>query len=131
MASIKDLYTKESCEKPERLHVGDEWVDVLGYDAEVVQRAEIDANRGVATGIMTKEEALGHIMAAIIVDWSFEEECNADNVKELCVNSPSFRKAIDRKAGERANFTAALKSASSDTPKQQGGSGSKKKAQKG
>lgn len=131
MPSIKDLYTKEQSEQAEKLYIGDEWIEILGFDAESVRKAKTEADRGVISGKMTPDEALAHMMAAIIIGWSFPEECTAEEIKELCKNSPSLIEAIDRKSGEKANFTKRLKAASSNTQKQTSGSAKKGKARKG
>jgi hypothetical protein len=142
MASIKSLYTKERSELPTKLWLtADDYIEIVGMDAEQVQQAELEMHRMVIEYSqdekLTKKEkqklkdkAIAHLFAAIIVGWSFEEECTYEAKVELIINSPSLRKRIDEKASEKSNFTKGLQSKSSNTQKPKNGGTARSKTEK-
>lgn len=129
MASIKELFTREECNKTQRVTIGSEWIDCLGTDSDAFRKAKLEANRLVVAGDLALDDFEPFLIASLIVDWSFDEECNNDNKVALLREAPSLCEAIDRQASKRANFTKRLSPNSTNT--QKAGSGSaKSKTQK-
>jgi hypothetical protein len=116
MASIKDLYTRDENNTPVRMTVGSQWIDVLGTDSDKFQKVKRKLNIDVIGGKIKPNEVEAHLIAALIVGWSFDEECNDANKLELLRNSPSLAEAIDRAASKRANFVGKLSAGSATTP---------------
>jgi hypothetical protein len=115
MASIKDLYTRDASNKVERTTIGDQWIDYLGTDSDAFITAKTNVQRDVIAHKIKQDDVESHLVASLVTAWSFDEECTTANKVALFKNSPSFCAAIDRVASDRANFTKALQSASSNT----------------
>jgi len=116
IASLKDLYTRDENNTPVRMTVGSQWIDVLGTDSDTFQKVKRKLNIDVIGGKIKPDEVEAHLIAALIVAWSFDEECNDTNKRELLSNSPSLAEAIDRAASKRANFVGKLSAGSATTP---------------
>ncbi len=44
------------------------------------------------------------LYVSLVAGWSFEEECSPEAVKQLFIEAPQIKLAVDRFAGNRANF---------------------------
>jgi hypothetical protein len=131
MASIKDLYTRESNNETYKLLIGDDYIEYLGTDSDVFIKAKREAQRAVIKGEIKAEDMEHKLVSAVIVGWSYDEPCTDENKIELLKNSPSLAEAIDRAASERANFIKRASQGSKRTQKNGSGSRSPQpKAQK-
>ena len=127
MASIKQLFTRADSNKVERIKVGgDEWLDYLGTDSDAFREAKREMQKLTMAGEIEGEDVEPFLLSSLIVDWSFDEECNDENKRELLRESPALAEALDRAASRRANFTKRLSATSTTTPKNGTGSRSRK-----
>lgn len=127
MASITELFTREDCNKVERLTIkGDNWLEYLGTDSDAFRKAKREMQALVVADELKTDDVEPFLLASLITDWSFDEECNDENKRALLANSPSLAEAIDRAASKRANFTKRLQANSTATPKTGSGSRNRK-----
>ena len=117
MASIKDAFTRDDSNTPQRLTIGAEWLEYLGTDSDVFRAAKRDVQKRALTGEVKQDDIEPLLLSVLITDWSFDEECNSENKQQLLRQSPSLAEQLDIAASKRANFTKRLLAASSTTPK--------------
>ena len=65
-------------------------------------RADLAAIAG--QGEVKAEDRTVILTAALVGDWSFEEECTPENVQKLLREAPQLRDMIDRYASNDARF---------------------------
>jgi len=104
MASITDLYTRDDCNKPERVHIGEQWLEYLGTDSDEFTKAKRQIQLDAISGKVKNDEISETLVAALITSWSFDEECTPKNKIDLLKNSPSLCEQIDKLASARADF---------------------------
>lgn len=123
MASIEQLFTREQNNQSERMALGKsgEWLEVLGTDSDLFQKAKRQVNLDVVGGKLKPEQVEVTLVAALITAWSFDEPCTDDNKIKLLANSPSLKDAIDRAASKRADFLGKLPAGSKATQKKNSG----------
>lgn len=130
MASISDLFTLDACNTPEKMHIGGEYIEILGTDSDAFQKARRQVDLDVMSGTLDAERATERLIAALIVGWSYKEECNDANKLLLVKNTPSLANRIDIEASKRANFIARQQAALKNTQKPSSGTKEKTKAAK-
>ena len=101
---IEQLFTRERSNKPERVEIGSEWIEVLGTDSDAFRKAKLEAQRKVVTKELSIDNYVAWLCAHLIVGWSFEDECSFDNAFELMKESPSLCEQVDKIASKRSNF---------------------------
>jgi hypothetical protein len=97
------------------------WLKILGVDSDAYFKAETAMRRAMpgveaeAKSLNGAEEQLTFIaekqkewqrkvLAAVIVDWSFEKECNEANKIEFLAKAPQIAKAVDTFISDRRLF---------------------------
>lgn len=89
------------------------WLRIASIDSDAFQRANTKAmrNTSVIMAMENEEERLEAInastltiVAALVLDWSFEQECTHENVVAFLTSAPQIRAAINVAAGDRALF---------------------------
>jgi hypothetical protein len=91
------------------------FIVVRGADSTRFRGAKAKYNRELAKGLKSckddaeKQEALQDettrkMVAALVVDWSFDTECNETNIRKFLADSPQIQEQIDSFAGVRSNF---------------------------
>lgn len=101
------------------------WVRVRGVDSDIFRAADAEARREVFTiaALEDKEakataiaDSKRRLVAALVADWSFAQECTIENVMAFLKEAPHIMDAIDLAAGKRALFFG--KGSSSSQPSQ-------------
>jgi hypothetical protein len=99
----------------------DHWLLVRGVDSDVCQRINRENRRefafieATAKAIECKDTRAKYLadeyerlenkaVAALIADWSFETECNPEEVQAFLREAPQIFDAVNRVAGNRAVF---------------------------
>lgn len=127
MASIKQLYTRSDNNKVERIKIGSgEWIEYLGTDSDAFREAKREMQKKIISGELDAADSEAFLLSSLITDWSFDEECNDENKRELLRESPGLAESLDRAASQRANFIKRLSQNSTNTQKRGSGSRSRK-----
>lgn len=109
------LYHPKTGEKTEH------WLKILGVDSDAYYRAETAMRRAMpgieaeAKTMKGAEEQLTlvaqeqkkwqrKVLAAVIVDWSLDKECNEANKIEFLTKAPQIAKAVDTFISDRRLF---------------------------
>lgn len=98
------------------------WLRIRGRDAEPFRRAEFEAQRKIqklgerGATYEAIEGARLDLLASLVIDWSLDEQCNADNVRRLLRVAPQIAGALDRAAADRALFFRSSSASSTTTP---------------
>ncbi len=82
-------------------HLGKEtgWVMIrAGYDPEVITGIET-AEAKIHSKLATITEAKLDARVSLITDWSFDEECTDDNIRQFLYVQPWNASAIDKESG--------------------------------
>lgn len=95
--------------------VTEEFLVVRGADSKTFRNQQARANREKVK--LAKKQNLDpaqvarqnadidrRLVASLVVDWSFDEECNEVNVAKFLADAPQIQGQIDLFAGDRANF---------------------------
>jgi len=105
--SYKQLFTRETANKGRKMPLksirGDdlgEWLMVLGSESDVFANIKADYMRD---RIVNDDADRSISLAPMITGWSFDEECNRENVNELFNNAPYISDAVDVFSRNEAN----------------------------
>ena len=93
----------------------DEFIVVRGADSTLFRGAKAKCNRELLKNLKkikddpekqekVQTEATRNLVAALVADWSFPEECNAVNVAKFLADAPQVQEQIDMFADTRTNF---------------------------
>lgn len=86
---------------------------IRGIDSDEFRAAEADARRDAmrVAAIEDLEErrlaiqdAQRALIATLVIDWSFDQECTHDNVMKFFREAPQIQDAVDKAASRRALF---------------------------
>lgn len=121
VAKLSDFFTRqranEGIELPLALPDGTptaHWIRIRGRDSDAFKQAATDARRrafelseesdSVAklTQAMVSERL--NTIAALIISWSFSEECNQENILAMLKEAPQIADQIDALATKRSLF---------------------------
>lgn len=88
------------------------WVRILGVDSDSYRAVEHEERRKALTlrGKTEEEitqamnESSDRILSSIIVEWSFEEECNTENKLKFLREAPQIAEQINKFSGDRRLF---------------------------
>ena len=126
MASIKDLYTRDECNTPQRVNIGKaDWIEILGTDSDEFTKAKRQINLDVISKKVSADDITPHLVASLVTAWSFDEECTHANKVDLFKNSPSLCEQVDKAASSRSDFTKKLQAKQSSSPAATSGSKSR------
>ena len=112
-------------------------IQIRGVDSDLFRQAEAESKRDAMriAGIESQEErskaiieAKLKLLAALVISWTFEQECTQANVIEFFRNAPQIADAVDQVASKRSLFFAQESSNSQPTQKQSSGSTKGRKA---
>lgn len=80
----------------------------LAQAKQVNKKKRQEANEGedVAQDAREREAIIQRQVAALVVGWSFPEECTPENVLNFLQSAPQIQQQVDEFAGDRANFFA-------------------------
>ena len=119
-----DLYHPVTQEKTEHS------IWIRGVDSDEFRRAKAasfrrlaqiagNPNRTAAKAELDKtsvEEEMLDVQAALVIKWTFKEECTLENIKKLFKKAPQILDYIDRCANERSLFLAQGSNSSTPSP---------------
>lgn len=95
------------------------FLTVRGADSPTFRKAQARNNRERLALLKVKDKAKemdaadramresglqDQLVASLVADWSFPQECTIENVAAFFAKSPQIREQVDLFAGERANF---------------------------
>ncbi len=92
-----------------------EWVKVRGADSKRFRNTQAKANRERLKNVKKKSQEPAQVaqqdaditrrlVASLVSDWSFPEECNEANIVKFLADAPQIQEAIDLFADQRVNF---------------------------
>lgn len=135
---MSDFFTREAAnegiEIPLRLPTGvktDHWIRIRGVDSDEFRLAETKAvRRNLSIAAMTDENERNkadaenrlELVSALVIAWSFPEECNAENVTNFLRNAPQIADQINTVAASRSRFFEQKSNNLQHTPKANSGS---------
>lgn len=97
------------------------WLRILGVDSDAFRVADSTHRRDALRIVQIQdkveraqaiEDSKRRLIASLVVDWSFEAPCTADEVEKFLREAPQIMDAIDTAAGRRALFLGAGSSSS-------------------
>mgnify|MGYP001084895597 CR=1 FL=1 len=95
--------------------LSDHWIRVRGIDSDDFRKVEaVSKRKAVALSNLDdeaeREQAIKEIelecIAALVAEWSFDEECNHENIIKLLTEAPQVANAINIFAARRKDFFA-------------------------
>lgn len=85
----------------------DEYLVVRGALSDEFRAKNLESMRKAMSAELNDEqrkELTYDAVAALIADWSFDEECTPEAVKELLKEAPQIEDQVNKFAGNRGNF---------------------------
>ena len=89
------------------------FITIRGIDSDQFRDADTKVRRSALTIIeiedddikeeMIKESHLD-ILASLVIDWSFDDDCTIENIKKLFTEAPQIADTVDRSAAKRSLF---------------------------
>lgn len=106
----KDFHTRSESDKGVKFLLespdgtqSDEWLLVAGVESIRYEKAHRDTIKATLNGSDSLEQG-NILLSALVIDWSFEDECTPEIVLDFLQNAPYIKAALDRFAINRANF---------------------------
>lgn len=130
--SLSDFFTRSNAnqgiELPLYLPDGsksEHWLRIVGVDSDLFRHQELIEKRGVlayrgkpqAEVDAAAAESRLRLLAAIITEWSFPEECSQENKVNLLREAPQIAEAINTHSADRTLFFANASKNSADSQK--------------
>ena len=91
-----------------------EWLLVRGIDSEIFQRKQLEVRGAILEAMKDNESDAGFdllqqkhkadLLACLVADWSFDDECTENNIKEFLSNAPHIADKIDSISADRVFF---------------------------
>lgn len=120
MASMKDFYTRDAGNRGTKVPLtlpdgtkSEDYLIVRSVDSDAFRDASADARRDVLKAAqvddiderrkMAKESML-NLQVALVKDWSFDEECTPEAVREFLIGAPQIADALDQLCSKRELF---------------------------
>lgn len=100
---------------------------VRGTDSDAFRKAKFEGARAIRDlpanvndweRAAARDDVVMNSLVSLIADWSFEEPCTPEAVREFLINAPQIADAVDSAAADRSRFFGIASEPSSDTPKQ-------------
>lgn len=126
---MEEFFTRDSANKGTRLNLvhpdgtpTEHWLHVIGVDSDTYQRELSAAKRKIIIteskakedfeDVKAREEFLAkerkdceiQVIAALVIDWSFEQECNMENKMKFLLNAPQIAQEVDEVSADRKFF---------------------------
>ena len=104
--------TKITLQTPEGVKT-DHYLVVCGIDSDRFRQAEVEAKRKMLELAAEENEAKraenlnsakAELIASLVKDWSFEQECTRANVVAFLIEAPQIMEQIDRVTANRPLF---------------------------
>tara|TARA_Y100000780_G_scaffold224420_1_gene235782 strand:+ start:452 stop:871 length:420 start_codon:yes stop_codon:yes gene_type:complete len=129
----EDFYTlpkaNAGVELPLKLANGDEtgeWLRIRGAESDAFRAAKFQAARAIRDlpedmeefeRAETVDSIMRDTVVSLVADWSFDEECTRDAVREFLTNAPHVAVDIDQIAADKTRFFENASSSSKRTRK--------------
>jgi hypothetical protein len=90
-----------------------DWITIRSTDSDAYHLAntkamrslpEIQAMKDEEARVAAVRDVSFDIVTALVADWSFDEPCTTENVKQFLQEAPQIKATIDKLAGDRALF---------------------------
>lgn len=106
---------------------------VRGADSPTFRKAQARTNRKLldlqkksksldpGDMIIRQEKLTSELVASLVADWNFEEECNIKNVSGFFEKAPQVMEQVDQVAGQRHHFFVKPLTVSKLTPEKSSG----------
>jgi len=142
MTGMEAFYTREPANTGKRVPLlhpdgspSEHWLQVRSRWSDEFMQARDRALQSAATlpdGERTEAaKALQlDVLASLVAAWSFEQPCNAANVREFLSNAPQIAERVDKFAGNDARFFGTGSLSSTSGPRPNSSSGKSPKAPK-
>lgn len=116
MGSMNEFYTREPANAGKRVMLSrpdgtptDSWLNVRSRWSDEFRAAQDKALQEAAKASESeREEAIKRlkldVLASLVASWSFEQPCNAANVREFLENAPQIAERVDKIAGDDVRF---------------------------
>lgn len=120
MASMKDFYTRDAGNRgtkvPLTLPDGsetDQFLIVRSIDSDAFRDASADARRDVIRAAQIDDlderrklarESTLNMQVSLVKEWSFDEECTPEAVREFLIGAPHIADALDQLCSKRELF---------------------------
>lgn len=101
------------------------WVRIMGVDSDEFRAANAESQRDALRIAQMDDKAeqaraiadsKRMLVAALVIDWSFDRPCTRESVAEFFLEAPQIMDSIDVAASRRALFFAHGSSSSEPTP---------------
>lgn len=145
MAGMDDFFTRQKANEGIKLPLSlpdgtetEHFLVVRGVDSDVFREAETEAKRSAMQVAAMEDEAERKgamadgkltLVASLVMDWSFDQECTVDNIKAFLHEAPQIADQIDQVAARRTLFFGKGLSNSQSSQKQNSGSTKPRKGQ--
>lgn len=130
----EDFYTKPNSDKGVKVLLmladgspSEHWLMVRGTDSDAFRKAKFEGARAIRDlpanandweRAAARDDVVMNSLVSLIADWSFEEPCTPEAVREFLINAPQIADAVDSAAADRSRFFGSASETSSDMPKQ-------------
>lgn len=120
--SMQEFHTRKKANEGKKVPLylpdgtpSEHWLKIKGIDSDDFRKAEAAGKRQAIeiAKIEDVEERANAVrdteltcIAALIADWSFEEECTSEKVVEFLREAPQIADMVNRYAARRADFFA-------------------------
>jgi len=106
----QDFYTRPESDKGVKFPLefpdgtqSDEWLTVVGVESSRYEKAHRATIKATLAGSDSLEQG-DILLSALVIDWSFEQECTPEIVLDFLQNAPYVKVSLDRFVVNRANF---------------------------
>lgn len=142
MTGMEAFYTREPANTGKRVPLlhpdgspSEHWLQVRSRWSDEFMQARDKALQSAATisDDDRKEAAKAlqlDVLASLVADWSFEQPCNAANVREFLSNAPQIAERVDKFAGNDSRFFGSGSLSSTSGPRPSSSSGKSPKVQR-
>lgn len=120
MASMKDFYTRDAGNRGTKVPLflpdgkkTEQYLIVRSVDSDAFREASADARREVIRAAqvddlderrkMARESTL-NLQVSLVKDWSFDEECTPEAVREFLIGAPHIADELDQLCSKRELF---------------------------
>lgn len=134
MSDMSSFYTRSKANDGVRVDLSlptgeatDHFIIIRGIDSDNFRDADTKVRRKALSIIeieddkvreeMIKESHLD-ILVSLVIEWSFDDDCTPENIKQLFTEAPQIADTVDRSAAKRSLFfdKGSNSSASSQKP---------------
>ncbi len=110
---LKDFHTREAANEGIKIPLfapdgkeTEEYIIVRGFDSDEFQKKklEIDRVQAVTDDLSKRIDNHRKLIASLVMDWSFEDECSPDAVEQWLNDAPQVQSVIENIVSDRQLF---------------------------